>query len=313
MICRFRQRMKCKVCLIVLLIGTVLVAASSYKHNLLVPQTVLHNITNNETYSRIAVFPLFAEEILFELVPPTSIVYVGHSKIEEYDHYYPNLCFAHDIPGSIWQNCNEDFLFSLKPDLIILPQDIEGKINDVFPNLSKKSIKTLYLPEPKTIKDIERTINDLGVLLGETGKAKEVITEMKNGIKNSIRTLNSSKSTTKKIVYYENWQESFSIIADICQFRDFAENQDYLCISSSKLACWNPDIIFYSPLLTDTDGSVLSADSQYNIDKMNIILNDPDLSMTNAVQKKCVFPLVLHSSHLIYKDINFVINCISCL
>lgn len=50
--------------------------------------------------SRIIVFPLYAAEILLDLVEPDRIVYVGHQNIEDGNAYSPTMYLTQGIPGS---------------------------------------------------------------------------------------------------------------------------------------------------------------------------------------------------------------------
>ena len=254
---------------------------------------------------------MFAEETLLELVSPERIVYVGHDRINGGEELYPSTCFTQNIPGSLWQNCDETFLLSLRPDLIILPKEIEERIQHIFPNVAQSNISIVYLSEPKTIADIENNIVELGSIVGEVEKASKIIINMYENIEKSIgNTDGLENNAPPKVVYYREWQESFPIIADICSLDSFSGNNEYMKISDEDLSGWNPEIIFFNPAQIDTDGTIIAADNQSFINKKNLLMNNSILSNTSAICSNHVYPLVPHSSHLIHQSIKYVMDCI---
>ena len=62
---------------------------------------------NSKTPNHIVVFPVWAEEILLELVDTDCIVWVGHPYLEEAETYWPTMKDTKEICGSIWQETDD--------------------------------------------------------------------------------------------------------------------------------------------------------------------------------------------------------------
>lgn len=114
-----------------------------------------------------------------------------------------------------------------------------------------------------------------------------------------------------KTVYYDYWQNSFSIIAEKSGLLNYYNYEtDYAEINSKEIAKWNPDVIFFNPIWIDTDGSIVLISEEYAEEIKNKILLDPLLSKTTAVTSDRVFPLYPHRSQFIIQDITNVLQLI---
>lgn len=121
---------------------------------------------------RIIVFPLYAEEILVDLVGTDRIVYVGHQQIED-ESYSPIIKYVSHIPGANWQNSDECELLQLDPDLIVLDKDLMSDYVEIFPALSQRA-EFLFVDEPESIDEIKSLIMQIGDAVGERERAHEI-------------------------------------------------------------------------------------------------------------------------------------------
>lgn len=87
---------------------------------------------NSKTPNHIVVFPVWAEEILLELVDTDCIVWVGHPYLEEAETYWPTMKDTKEICGSIWQETDDSEILKLSPDLIICPDELSGDYDAIF-------------------------------------------------------------------------------------------------------------------------------------------------------------------------------------
>ena len=260
---------------------------------------------------RIVVFPLFAEEILLDLIGPERIVYIGHQYIEGGEDYSPTMKLAKLIPGSEWQNTDEEEIIALQPDLIVLHEDMkEAYMSGIlYPELEKTSVSVIFVKHPRTIKDVEENILLLGETVGVPTKASDMVYQLKNSIQKSLNTfLRLDRNTPAKVLYYNTWQESFPIIAQLCMF-DCLYYDDYVLLDDSQISEWNPDYIFFKPARVDSDGTLLDINDSSTI--MKNITNNSLLSDTKAIRNGNVYPLYLHSSHYIVKNIEEVIQLLN--
>lgn len=260
---------------------------------------------------RIVVFPLFAEEILLDMIGPERIVYVGHKYWENGEGYSPTMPLTKNIPGRNWQNSDEEHILSLNPDLIILEESLIDVYidNSLYPLLARAQIPVFFVRWPD---DIQGTMNNI-LLLGDAvhapRKARQMVDIMKNElmeIKNALLSLPTTAHM--KAVYYEVWQEEFSLMADICALSSLYWGNSFVKRDDAQIADWNPDIIFFQPTQLDTDGSILSVDESYAQHKADYILNNPALIRTSAVKKSSIYPINLHSSHYIIDSIKEIIR-----
>ena len=84
---------------------------------------------------------------------------------------------------------------------------------------------------------------------------------------------------------------------------------DYVLLDDSQISEWNPDYIFFKPARVDSDGTLLDINDSSTI--MKNITNNSLLSDTKAIRNGNVYPLYLHSSHYIVKNIEEVIQLLN--
>ena len=95
---------------------------------------------SNTTPQRIVVFPLYAEEILFELVEPERIVYVGHRFVESGIGVWPTMEACRNVKGECWQKTSEEEILTLRPDLLIFGAALQDEFDEIFPLLAASGI-----------------------------------------------------------------------------------------------------------------------------------------------------------------------------
>lgn len=247
---------------------------------------------------RIVVFPIFAEEILMDLVDFERVVYVGHAYFENGEQYYPSMPLTKSCAGANWQNSNEDYIVSLEPDLIILPGHLSKIIENVFPKIAKGKFPILYVDVPQNIQEIQETIIVLGNAVGEAENAETIIKRMEDQLQAIEKAIeNIPIEYQKKVVYLERFQDSFSMLCSSSALIDMnQEKYDYMTIDKSQIAAWNPHIIFYNPISIDTDGSILSISDAYANSIRQGIQNNQILKETEALKNNAVYPIHLHCS-----------------
>ena len=117
---------------------------------------------SDTTPQRIVVFPLYAEEILFELVEPERIVYVGHRFVESGIGVWPTMEACRNVKGECWQKTSEEEILTLRPDLLIFGAALQDEFDEIFPLLAASGIDTLFLDVPESVDAIVDAITLLG-------------------------------------------------------------------------------------------------------------------------------------------------------
>lgn len=264
--------------------------------------------------NRIVVFPLYAEEILLDMISPERIVYVGHAYWEEGALYSPTMPLTKSIPGANWQNSDENAIAELQPDLLILSADLESayKCGDLFPRLLQANTPVLFVSPPTSIQDIKSLIHTLGEAVGVPEKADEMLLHLDAELKKIDEIIRRIPANDHpKAVYYHAWQSEFSIVAEYCALDAmFDLKNDYVQLDDKRIAAWNPDVIFFNPVWLDSDGSILQMNGQYTDDVRVNILRKPTLANTTAIKEGRVYPIHLHRSHYVAQSMMEIIQCV---
>lgn len=269
---------------------------------------LLPNETNATSQpQRIVVFPIYAEEVLVELIDLDRIIYVGHEYIEDCESYYPTMSITKYIPGRNWQNCDEYYISQQKPDLLILPDGLQDIYANAFPIMFRQKVPVLFLAQPNSAEEIGNMILLLGNAVGEKEKATDLAEQFLLNMTLLEKKLNQYKNLQLKVTYYEQGQNALSMLSEQCHFSIYMTDDQYQLMNDQDICSWNPDIIFFDPVNYDTDGSILDADAEY---MLQYILKDPFLLTTNAVLQKKVFPLHLHYSQFYVDDVKYFLNVI---
>lgn len=245
--------------------------------------------------SRIIVFPLYAEEILLDLVEPDRIVYVGHQNIDEDGNAYsPTMHLTQGIPGSTWQNCGEEYLVDLNPDLIILDSDLFRDYQAIFPSLAQTNATFLFLDTPTSFDEIKSTILRLGQVVGHEAKAQRLVEKFDaelSVIGDLVQQIPMEKRA--RVVYYEAYASPLlPVIAQAAGVILFPPDE----VSDASIARWNPDMICFCPYGLDTDGSLYVTGDEYVASCYSQIITNPVLCNVKAVQAKRIFPLSIYES-----------------
>lgn len=253
--------------------------------------------SNTTTPQRIVVFPLYAEEMLFEMISPDRIVYVGHEYWENAETFSPTMELTKNIPGSAWADSDSQEILDLKPDLIIL---WEGE-----PGTEYSDVPLLVLKFPTSIEDIKNTM----VILGEAVGAPEKAAQMLQGMEDSLTQITKivSKIPEEKRVHalhYEAWQSKFRIVARAAGVIDeIGGDENYSEISLEQIAECNPDLITINPFMLDNDDSPWAFGTDYVEESLAYILDDPKLSYVKAVKNHNVHTISLHASQFIVQSV----------
>ena len=266
-----------------------------------------------DTPQRIVVFPLFAEEMLLEMIGPDRIVYVGHEYWENGEAYSPTMALTEHIPGRYWNMCDVDMILDLKPDLVILEEDFLRDYDFIFPELVEANIAFLFLKPPETIEDIMNTLVMLGEVVGAPEKAAQMVQNIEAALA-QITEIVARIPEEKRVraiycgtwIHYEDNEEpsyipnNFPLIARAAGVINASGSDTYYeAISNERLVEWNPDLIAIVPVYYDTDGSFYDVGDDFIEWSIASLLDNPTLSTITAIENRNVHPLRLSYSQFI--------------
>ncbi len=264
-----------------------------------------------DTPQRIVVFPLFAEEMLLEMIEPGRIVYVGHEYWKNGEAYSPTMDLTKHIWGNYLQYSTDEDILDLEPDLVVLWSGLSGDYEMFFPALKQANIAVLFLDAPETIEDIENTLLTLGEMVGAKDMAAQMVRDMDAALAQITQIVASVPEEKRVRVTHFDYSDpecyrpnNFYIIARAAGVIN-ASGSDTDCIEMNDelLVEWNPDLITVNPYYLDTDGSLYEIGDDYVEGSIVYLLNNPSLSCATAIKNRNVHPLSLHKSQFIVQSV----------
>ncbi len=275
------------------------------------------------TPQRIVVFPLFAEEMLLEMIGPERIVYVGHKNFENGEGYSPMMELAKDIEGRYWNMTIDETILALNPDLIVLEEDFLRDYAEIWPDLYQANIPFVFLDSPKTIDDVRDVLIDLGEIVGTPEKAAQMSEDMEADLAHITENVSTVPEEKRKHVFHYVYhtndyasaeeeastafyrQSLFTMVANAAGI--IAEGPDTDDWADGEPEEWlvrtNPDIITFDYGQYDTDGSLYDISGQYHDAFINDLLTNPKLSNVTAIKNRAIYPLRLFQSQLIVHSV----------
>ena len=270
---------------------------------------VSENISNTEKApERIVVFPLFAEEIIYELVEEERVIYVGHPYIEAGESYWPSMAVSKNSSGRNWQNTGEEQILSLDPDLLIIDLSIQEDYKTIYPLLSTARVPVLFVSAPESSEDIVHLIYDLGKMLQEQEKANILIRKLETSLKHiNLFTRFICCEERKTVVLYGEYNEFFDLVANISMVNSYYCTDDQsIDAQVAFLMDKAPDLIIVLPYCTD-DGLLFSIGEKYSdreILRIKMLFEDYNIA---AIRDDNIVALDFHGSQYI---VNSVVNLI---
>ena len=270
-----------------------------------------------ETPQRIVVFPLFAEEMLLEMIGPDRIVYVGHEYHENGEAHSPTMMLTEHIPGNDWQNTGNEELLELEPDLVVLSEEFLIDYEMIYPELVQKNIAFFFLNTPETIEDIKNNLLILGEVVDAPEKAAQMVRDMEASLSQITEIVASVPDEQRMRAAYwgrepqfpsgeecRYFPNNFSIIAHAAGVINASgSDTDYKAISLEQLVEWNPDLLTVIPVDYNSDGSICEISDDFVNKFIASFLNQPELSSVTAIRNRNVHPLRLSNSQFIVQSV----------
>lgn len=248
---------------------------------------------SNAPPQRIVVFPLYAEEIIYGLVEPERIIYVGHHYAESGIDDWPTMIKSQQAAGECWENSDEEEILSLNPDLLILDSYLQDNFEEDFPAFFHSTVPTLFLDSPKSIDDIIHLIILLGDIVQKPDAALSMVNEMISSMSSIREVANKIPTNEKKTVaLFGEPSIFFDLVANVCNVNGL------YCPDEQSLAVANPDIIVLLPYCMD-GGFLLDIGKEYSKDCIVQLESESSLSRITAISSGAIYALNFHGSQYI--------------
>lgn len=263
-----------------------------------------------EMPGRIVVMPIFAEEMLLEMIGPERIVGVWHEYYENGSIYTPTMALTKNMQHGLSIDDAESIL-ALAPDLVVLYKGNFYDYTTLLPALEESCIPALFLETPANFNDVISSLTLLGEVVGAREKADEMVIDVETRLRQLAEIVSNipEKKRMRVTHYQEHYPLSvYDVIADAASVISdrgtvFKErHSDHLEIDDQLLAEWNPDLITITAYSTDTDGSILDIGDQYTDRYSSYLLNDKDLSSVAAIKNRNIHPLGIYTSQYMVKS-----------
>lgn len=213
---------------------------------------------------RIVVFPLFAEEILYGLVEPERISYVGHRYAAEGEGYWPTMALSKAAAGNSYPNTSAERLLAIQPDLVIVRAEDKPYFEEIYPEL--RQVPTLYVSSPGSVAELRALILSIGDAVGEEKKAQRMVEELDSTLAYLSELIGSLPGREPKTVAMVNWdrrdEACFRIVAGLCGV------EGIFCTDAVDLhdVCQHdvcPDVILYPAHIYDEGEFLLAIGEEY--------------------------------------------------
>lgn len=256
-----------------------------------------------EVPQRIIVLPVFAEEILFEMIDPDRIIGVWHDYMEGGEVYTPTMELTKGKECLIEIEDTERII-ALNPDLVIA-WNANYDLREAIIALEQADIDVLIVDTPVTFDDVREAILLLGDVVGAQDKAADMLQDFNaqcellaqaiSGIAEEDRVrVSDYHEYSPWEVYNKTLAEAAGVISDGGNI--FVPNTFYMEIDFQLMAQWNPDLITFAPYYTDTDGTLY----EFGVGCVNAyatsLLENPELENTTAVKNNNIHPLCIYQS-----------------
>ncbi len=191
---------------------------------------------------------------------------------------------------------NETNLKKANPDLIITQETCEvcaasnNQVNKAIHILDKKPI--IYSMDPHNLDEILTSVTEIGEILGENKRSKEIRTELEEKISRIKKASNSRKTKVLAIEWIDPFFTAGHWVPEMIEFAGGINMISKIGEHSRKMTFYeisksDPEIIILMPCGFNTERTV----EEYN----KILKNNPDWSKLRAVKNKKIFAVDANS------------------
>ncbi len=213
-----------------------------------------------------------------------TIVALGHEKelvAVDLTSMYPQS--LNKLPKiGYWLKLSKEGILSTKPNMVIASE--KSKPKEVLNSLKSFGIKTYLIEDKNTFKSALNKITQIGDILNERQKAKEITTRIE---KNIAKVQKELKPTHKKVLFlFSRGGNKVMAVGKHTQIdtmisqsggKNVADFSSFRTITKEALVKINPDVI----IIGDIDGA------RYDINK----LHDESLKLTTAYKNKQIYTI----------------------
>ncbi len=257
-----------------------------------------------EKPQRIVVLPLFAEEMLLEMIGPDRIVGVWHEYYENGEAFSPTIALTRNIQGGLTID-NAEGILAVDPDLVILWKADYYHYETLLPTLERANVPFFFMDEPQNFADVKDSLTILGGVVGAPEKASQMVQVVEAGLEELAQIVISiPKNERIRVTNYRDYypMDVYDAIANAAGVISDggtvfnSRHYDYLEIDDKILSDWNPNLITFLPYDIDSDGSIIDIGKNYVDAYIAYLLEKPGLSTISAIQTRNIHPLCTYNS-----------------
>lgn len=245
-------------------------------------------VTLEEKPTRIVSTTLAIDEYLLSLVEPERIAAITQMAT---DAGISNVADVTDSVETKIESVTAELVLSLSPDLVLIPTYVNP---EVLEQLEAAGVTTYQLKDDASFAGILESVEEIGALVGEEEKAKEIISDIEQRMM-ALEEKAAAVEEKKRVIYWTQYNSSVTDQTSIGEMIKLAgginaiteagitgdEYPDYPNLSKEKLVELNPDVI-------------ITSDWQYDGSEATFIeewKNDPALKNVNAFKNNEVYDI----------------------
>lgn len=259
-------------------------------------------VTVAEAPQRIVALPVWAAEMLLEMVGPERIAAV--SPWGDDPVLSPAAELAASVPARVTSSTPEDIL-ALNPDLVVLDTYSAGFDGALVQTLQDAGLTVLCLNSPTDLIGVMEALT----LLGQATGAQEQAAQMLEGMQATLHRVSLALAklppeSYKTVMFMEDYYDpngstgtlcaygpgsTFDAIAQAAGLVNVCDAPNYSPVNKEMVvAQWKPQVIIVPSSTYDAEGKMIDDGGAANI---AAVLADPTLATLQAVQDGMVFAI----------------------
>ena len=252
-----------------------------------------------EAPQRIVVLPVWAEEMLLEMVGPERIAAV--SRWGDEPVLSPTAGLAAQVQERVSSD-NPEGILALEPDLVILDTFSAGFDNALVQILQDTGLTVICLASPTDLVSMMEALTKLGQVVGAQEQADRMVEEVRAVLDSvTVGVMRVPPEGYKRVMFYEDYYDpngsvgmlcaygpgsTFDAIARAAGMINVCDAPNYSPVSKEKIVAeWKPEVIVVPSSTVDEDGNLIDDGGAANIAG---VLADPVLADVPAVQQGAV-------------------------
>ncbi len=251
---------------------------------------------------RIVVLPVWAEEMLLDMVGPKRIA--GVSVWGDQEALSPTAALAKEVKARVSSDDAEGIL-ALKPDLVVLDTFSAGFDGALVGTLQDAGLTVVCLASPTDFGMVMDTLTQLGEITGEQAKAAEMVGGVRKTLMDiAVKVAQIPDEGRIKVMFYEDYYDQSGSAGMLCAYGpgsafdaivaaagaiNVCDAPNYSPVSKEMVvAQWKPEILIVPSAVFDAKGKAKEDGGAAIIEGIKA---DATLASVPAVQSGNIFAI----------------------